>query len=196
MHGGKIRHFMFRYFWFATLVDRSVKAVTNKPFGLRCRRPALARNWRFDKLAANGNPLLVDRVISKDGKTTAIYVPLEQGANGAIIAGNIREIVAKEKGPEHYYVAGDPVARDTFGAEMFKLMGIFSPVAGMIMFIAIQIIFRNLSLSFTMMGVAMAAIIISMGSLIGAGYPSSNTATAQSKNWPCHGRNATAESRF
>ncbi|MDO8786557.1 MAG: hypothetical protein Q7J42_00585, partial [Sulfuritalea sp.] len=65
------------------------------------------------------NSLFIDRVISKDGKTTAIYVPLEKGANGAEIADKIREIVAKEKGPERYYVAGDPVARDTFGAEMF-----------------------------------------------------------------------------
>ena len=118
-----------------------------------------------------GNPLFVNRIISQDGKTTAIYVPLEKGANGAVIADKIRAIVAREKGPERYYVAGDPVARDTFGAEMFKLMGIFSPIAGMIMFIAIQLMFRNLSLSFTMMGVAMAAIILSMGLLIGVGLP-------------------------
>lgn len=118
-----------------------------------------------------GNPLFVNRIISQDGKTTAIYVPLEKGANGAVIADKIREIVATEKGPERYYVAGDPVARDTFGAEMFKLMGIFSPIAGMIMFVSIQLMFRNLSLSFTMMGVAMAAIILSMGLLIGVGLP-------------------------
>src|SRR4030067_625821 len=110
-------------------------------------------------------------VVAKDVQPTAIYVPLEKGANGAEIAEKIRTIVGKESGPERYYVAGDPVARDTFGAEMFKLMGIFSPIAGMIMFIAIQLMFRNLSLSFTMMGVAMAAIILSMGSLLGAGYP-------------------------
>ncbi len=118
-----------------------------------------------------GNPLFVNRMISPDGKTTAIYVPLEKGANGADIAEKIRAIVGKESGPERYYIAGDPVARDTFGAEMFKLMGIFSPIAGMIMFITIQLMFRNLSLSFTMMAVAMAAIIWSMGLLIGAGFP-------------------------
>jgi len=118
-----------------------------------------------------GNPLFVNRIISPDGKTTAIYVPLEKGANGADIAEKIRAIVGKESGPERYYIAGDPVARDTFGAEMFKLMGIFSPIAGMIMFITIQLMFRNLSLSFTMMAVAMAAIIWSMGLLIGAGFP-------------------------
>jgi predicted RND superfamily exporter protein len=118
-----------------------------------------------------GNPLFVNRIISPDGKTTAIYVPLEKGANGAEIAGRIRAIVAKESGAERYYIAGDPVARDTFGAEMFKLMGIFSPIAGAIMFIAIQIMFRSLSLSLAMMAVAMTAIIWSMGLLIGAGFP-------------------------
>ncbi|MBI5188027.1 MAG: MMPL family transporter [Nitrospirae bacterium] len=117
------------------------------------------------------NPLFVDRIISKDGKTTAIYVPLEKGANGKEIADRIREIIKKEKGEEKYYVAGDPVARDTFGAVMFKLMAIFSPIAGMIMFIAIYLMFRNLSLSISMMMVAMISIIWSMGLLIGLGFP-------------------------
>jgi hypothetical protein len=123
------------------------------------------------RAALSDNPLLLDRVISRDGKTTAVYVPLEHGANGAEIAAQIRAIVAKEHGPERYYIAGDPVARDTFGAEMFKLMAIFAPIAGMIMFAAIQLMFRNLSLSFAMMGVSMASIIWSMGLLIGAGFP-------------------------
>jgi predicted RND superfamily exporter protein len=117
------------------------------------------------------NPLFIDRIISKDGKTTAIYVPLEKGANGKIIADQIREIVKKEKGDEKFYIAGDPVARDTFGADMFKLMGIFSPIAGMIMFIAIYLMFRNLSLAISMMMVAMISIIWSMGLLIGLGFP-------------------------
>ncbi len=117
------------------------------------------------------NPLFLNRIISKDGKTTAIYIPLEKGANGKEIADRIREIVKKEKGDEKYYVAGDPVARDTFGAEMFKLMGIFSPIAGMIMFIAIYLMFRNLSLAISMMMVAMISIIWSMGLLIGLGFP-------------------------
>jgi predicted RND superfamily exporter protein len=118
-----------------------------------------------------GNPLFIDRIISRDGRTTAIYVPLEKGANGAEIAARIRAAVAKETGPERYYIAGDPVARDTFGAEMFRLMALFSPVAGMIMFAAMQIMFRNLALSAAMMGVSMAAIVWSMGLLIGIGFP-------------------------
>ena len=117
------------------------------------------------------NPLFVNRIISKDGKTTAIYVPLERGANGKVIADTIREIVKKEGGPEKYYIAGDPVARDTFGAEMFKLMAIFAPIAAMIMLAVRYLMFRDLFLSVTLMMDAMICIIWSMGILIALGFP-------------------------
>ena len=117
------------------------------------------------------NPLFVNRIISKDGKTTAIYVPLERGANGKVIADTIREIVKKEGGPEKYYVAGDPVARDTFGVEMFKLMAVFAPIAGMVMLAVRYLMFRDLFLSVTLMMDAMISIIWSMGLLIALGFP-------------------------
>ena len=156
---------------FTTITNVTAEAGTLKVGPLMPGAPQSQAEVETLRGALFGNPLLVDRVISKDGKTTAIYVPLEKGANGAEIANKIHAIVAAEKGPERYYIAGDPVARDTFGAEMFKLMGIFSPIAGMIMFIAIQLMFRNLVLSIAMMAVAMAAIIWSMGLLIGVGFP-------------------------
>ncbi len=117
------------------------------------------------------NPLFMNRIISKDGKTTAIYVPLEKGSNGKEVADKIREIVKKEKGDEKYYVAGDPVARDTFGAEMFKLMAVFAPIAGMVMLLVRYIMFRDLFLSVTLMMDAMISIVWSMGLLIALGFP-------------------------
>ncbi|MCL5063109.1 MAG: MMPL family transporter [Nitrospirae bacterium] len=117
------------------------------------------------------NPLFLNRIISKDGKTTAIYVPLEKGANGKEIADRIREILKKEKGDEKYYVAGDHVARDTFGAEMFKLMAIFAPIAGMVMLFVRYLMFKDLFLSVTLMMDAMMSIIWSMGLLIALGFP-------------------------
>ncbi len=121
------------------------------------------------------NSMLVDRIASRDGKTSAIYVPLDSGANGKVIADSIREIVRKvtsvSGGDERIYLAGDPVARDTFGAVMFKLMGMFSPVAGVIMFVAMFIMFRNLALCASMMAVAMISIIWSMGLIIALGFP-------------------------
>jgi predicted RND superfamily exporter protein len=117
------------------------------------------------------NPLFVNRIISEDEKTTAIYVPLEKGANGKEVADKIREVVKKEKGDEKYYVAGDPVARDTFGSDMFKLMAIFAPIAGMLMLAVRYLMFRDLFLSVALMMDAMLSIIWSMGLLIAFGFP-------------------------
>jgi len=117
------------------------------------------------------NPIWLGRLISKDGKTTAIYVPLEPGANGKEIAEKIKKIISQEKGEEKYYIAGDPVARDTFGAEMFKQMALFSPLAGLIMMVALFLMFANLPLVFSIMGVAMMSIVWSMGLLIGLDFP-------------------------
>ncbi|MBI4753921.1 MAG: MMPL family transporter [Betaproteobacteria bacterium] len=156
---------------FTTITNVTAEEGTLKVGPLMPAAPRTDAEVEDLKKALFGNPLFINRIISQDGKTTAIYVPLEKGANGAEIADKMRDIVAKEKGSERYYIAGDPVARDTFGAEMFKLMAIFSPIAGMIMFAAIQFMFRNLALSAAMMGVSMVAIIWSIGLLVGVGFP-------------------------
>jgi len=117
------------------------------------------------------NPLLVGRFISADATTTAIYVPIEPTANGKEIADQIRRVVADYHGPERFYVAGDPVARDTFGAQMFRQMGVFSPVAGMVMCVVLWLMFRSGALVAANMGVAMLSVVWAMGALIACGYP-------------------------
>jgi hypothetical protein len=117
------------------------------------------------------NPLFVDRIISRDEKMTVIYVPLEKGANGKEVADDIRDIVAKHPGEERYYVAGDRVARDTFGNQMFKLMRVFSPIAIGIMFIVLSFMFRNLLLNVSFILVAIVTIIWTMGFGVGLGFP-------------------------
>lgn len=115
--------------------------------------------------------LFVDRVISRDEKTTAIYIPLEKGADGAQIADAVKAVAAKHFSAGEIQVAGDPVARDRFGADMFKLMGMFAPVAGMLMMGLIYYMFRSMWLAGIMMLTAMVSIICSMGLAIGLGYP-------------------------
>ncbi|HYJ32146.1 MAG TPA: MMPL family transporter [Candidatus Binatia bacterium] len=117
------------------------------------------------------NPLLLDRIVSRDGRMTAIFVPIEKGANGKVIADQIREILGREHGPERFYVAGDPVARDTFGAEMFRLMAVFSPIAALVMFVAIYLMFRSFLMAASMLAVAMVAILWSIGTLVALGFP-------------------------
>lgn len=121
--------------------------------------------------SALDNPMVVDRLISADGRATAIYVPLERGANGKEVADRIRALVAREHGDLRFYVAGDPVARDTFGAEMFRQMALFAPLAGLLMMGALYGMFRNLALTFAIVGVAMMATLWSMGLLVAVGQP-------------------------
>ncbi|MEK7675672.1 MAG: MMPL family transporter [Verrucomicrobiota bacterium] len=68
-------------------------------------------------------------------------------------------------------MAGDPVARDTFGAQMFRQMGVFSPVAGMVMCVVLWLMFRSGALVAANMGVAMLSVVWAMGALIACGYP-------------------------
>jgi hypothetical protein len=118
-----------------------------------------------------GNPLFVNRLASADGRTTALYVPIEKGADGRAIADAIRRIAQKDSGPERYFIAGDPVARDTFGTEMFRQMGLFSPLAGMLMCAVLFVMFRSWWLVAANMVVAMLAIVWAMGLFIGLGIP-------------------------
>ncbi|HEX9020680.1 MAG TPA: outer membrane lipoprotein-sorting protein, partial [Nitrospirota bacterium] len=156
---------------FTTIDNVSVENGTLKVAPLMTSAPQDANGIEALRKMLYENPLFLNRIISKDGKTTAIYVPLEKGSNGKEIADKIREIVGKEKGDEQFYIAGDPVARDTFGAEMFKLMAVFAPIAGMVMFIVRYLMFRDVFLSIALMMDAMIAIICSMGLLIGLGFP-------------------------
>jgi predicted RND superfamily exporter protein len=117
------------------------------------------------------NPLLVPRLVSADGKMTTIYIPIQKDANGKQIADQIQQLVGQESGSEEFYLAGDPVARDTFGAEMFRQMAFFSPLAGMVMVVVLLVMFRSWSLVLTNMAVAMVSIVWSMGLFIGLGIP-------------------------
>ncbi|MCL4500170.1 MAG: MMPL family transporter [Chloroflexi bacterium] len=117
------------------------------------------------------NPLFINRIISRDGTATAIYVPIDPKANGKEIADKIRDLLGKPSGGDRYYLAGDPVARDTFGAEMFRQMGLFSPIAGLVMCIALWLLFRSIPLIVANMAVAMVSIVWCMGLLIGLRFP-------------------------
>ncbi len=156
---------------FTTITNVTAEKGTLRVAPLMTEVPKTAEEMERLKKALFENPLFLDRIISKDGRTAAIYVPLEKGANGKEIADRIREILKKERGEEEYYIAGDPVARDTFGIEMFKLMAIFAPLAGLIMLVVRYLMFRDLFLSVTLMMDAMVSIIWSMGLLIGVGLP-------------------------
>lgn len=116
------------------------------------------------------NTLFKDRLVSSDGKGSAIYIPIESKDIAHEIGQKIKAIYKKENGPERYYLAGLPIAEDTFGYEMFVQMGLTAPMAGVLLMIVFFIIFRRFTFVIPPMMVAMLSVAWTMGGLIGFGF--------------------------
>ncbi len=130
---------------------------------------------KADRLKAEvlGNPLLVEKLASSGGKGLAIYVPIEDKMISYRVATEIESIVAEltsSEGTEQYHIAGLPVAEDTFGHDMFLQMAISAPLAGLVLMIMLWWFFRQGIFIAAPMIVAMVAVIVTMGTLIGMGY--------------------------
>jgi len=121
--------------------------------------------------AARRLPTVVGTIVSEDEKAAGIYVPIESKDLSHRIAGQIEELAASMEGDDEFYITGLPVAEDTFGVEMFKQMGIAAPLAGLIIMIIMWIFFRSIALVLSPMIVAIATVIVTMGLLIGFGFP-------------------------
>ena len=115
-------------------------------------------------------PLLMDTLVSGDGKAAAIYVPVENKDLSHGIANDIRAQIAELPGNDSWHITGLPVAEDTFGHDMFVQMGISAPLAGLVIFLLMLYFFRSATLVVAPMLVAMATVIITMGLLIGMGF--------------------------
>jgi uncharacterized protein len=115
-------------------------------------------------------PMLDNTLVSGDGKAIAIYVPIKAKDMSYDIAEQIRTFTAAYKTDLDFHITGLPVAEDQFGYEMFVQMGIAAPLAGLAIFILLFYFFRNLPLIIAPMVVAMATVIIIMGTLIGMGF--------------------------
>ncbi|HZD53740.1 MAG TPA: MMPL family transporter, partial [Woeseiaceae bacterium] len=82
----------------------------------------------------------------------------------------IRAMAAELDSDDAYHVTGLPVAEDTFGHEMFVQMGISAPLAAAMIFLLMWYFFRSWQLVLAPILVAMATVVVTMGTLIGAGF--------------------------
>jgi hypothetical protein len=129
------------------------------------RGQALEVRQRVERL-----PLLLDTVVSGDGKAAAIYVPVRSKDLSYALSRQIEALTDDLATGDDYHITGLPVAEDTFGHDMFIQMGISAPLAGLMIFLLMLYFFRSWQLVIAPMLVAMATVIISMGLLIGAGF--------------------------
>ena len=115
-------------------------------------------------------PLLANTLVSGDDKAAAIYIPLTSKDKSYQVAEQIRAFANQLDTNLAIHITGLPIAEDQFGVEMFVQMGVAAPLAGLAIFILLWYFFRNMPLIIAPMIVAMATVIIIMGSLIGMGF--------------------------
>ncbi len=115
------------------------------------------------------NPVLRGKLASDDGKAIALFIPIESKNESHRIAGEIREIIARHSSGEDYFIAGLPVAEDSFGAEMFRQMALSAPMAGLIIFLLLLLFFRNWKVVISPMIVAVVSVIWTIGLLVMTG---------------------------
>ncbi|QDP02975.1 MMPL family transporter [Thalassotalea sp. PS06] len=115
-------------------------------------------------------PMLENTLVSGDDKAAAIYIPLTSKDKSYSVATQIREFADTLDTSLEIHITGLPIAEDQFGYEMFVQMGVAAPLAGLAIFLLLWYFFRNFPLIVAPMIVAMATVIIIMGSLIGMGF--------------------------
>ncbi|MDP8266195.1 MAG: MMPL family transporter [Candidatus Aceula meridiana] len=120
---------------------------------------------------AQDNPMFHGSLVSEDGKALALYIPIEKKDISYEVKQAIQKIVEKYPGEEEFHYTGLPIANDQFGVEMFKQMAISAPLAGLVIFLLMWFFFKSVSLIVAPMLVAMATVVVTMGLLIGFGFP-------------------------
>jgi uncharacterized protein len=114
-------------------------------------------------------PFLDNTLVSDDGKSIALYVPITSKDVSFNVASRLRDKIATLEGDEQYYITGLPVAQDQFGVEMFRQMAVSAPLAMLLIFVLMWFFFRNVRLVVSPLIVAMVSVIITMGLLIVTG---------------------------
>lgn len=114
-------------------------------------------------------PFLNGTIISEDEKAIALYFPITSKDISYEVASRLRNKIATFKGDEQYHITGLPVSEDQFGVEMFIQMAVCAPLAMIIVSLLMLYFFQRVALVAASMGVAMVAVIFSMGLLIATG---------------------------
>lgn len=119
---------------------------------------------------AMNNPLFKGTLVSEDSKAVCIYIPIADKTYSYNVANLVNNLTADWTGPDKIYIAGLPVAEDTFGVEMLVQMATSAPLAMLILFIIMFIFFRRIPLIIPPLLMAGITVVWTMGLLIGLGF--------------------------
>jgi len=123
---------------------------------------------------ALSNPLLKGRMVSQDGRAICLYLPLTEKLISYKVYTALQEKIAEiNTSPQGdvFHITGLPVAEGAVGVEMFTQMSTASPLAMVVILALLALFFRKWELMILPMIIATVSIIITMGLMIGAGYP-------------------------
>ena len=114
-------------------------------------------------------PLYDNTLVSEDGTSIALYLPIYEKSDSYQVAQTLRAKIATFSSGDTYYITGLPVAQEQFGIEMFIQMAISAPLAMLLIFGLMWYFFRHLNMIVAPMLVAMASVLLTMGLLIVTG---------------------------
>ncbi len=124
----------------------------------------------LDKL--NSNPMISGKIASTDGNMVGIVISLAKGKKDRsyYISQKMDQIAKKYlSDKEEYYMGGLPMAESTFGNEMFVQMGVYAPLAGLVIFLLMLYFFRSVKIVAAPMILGVMVVLWAMGSLIYSG---------------------------
>jgi len=120
---------------------------------------------------AKSQPILAGSLTSNDGQALALYIPLTSKDISYKLSGMLKEKFTHFEGDDEFFITGMAIAQDTFGVEMFVQMAIATPAAMMLILALLWFFFRNITLVFSPLIVAMLSVMITMGLMIISGNP-------------------------
>lgn len=119
---------------------------------------------------AKADPILKNFLVSEDGKSMSIYLPLTSKSVSYKVHHALEEKIATIKGEETYHITGLPLAQDTFGIEMFIQMGISVPLVMILIFGLIYLFFRSSLLAFSAVLLSLLTTMITVGMFVLTGH--------------------------
>ncbi len=128
------------------------------------RDEALALREKIKRL-----PLMNATLAATDDRAIALYLPLTAKDVSYRVYQALLERIEQFDGDDLFHISGLPVAEDAFGVEMFIQMAISAPLAMVVIFALMFYFFRNLTLIYAPMIVAMVSVIITMSLLVISG---------------------------
>lgn len=120
----------------------------------------------------NTNPMVAGKAFTKSGDMIGIFLPLKEGRKqqAFYLSQRMEKILKKYlKSDEQYYMGGLPLAESTFGDEMFIQMGVYAPLAGLVIFLLMLFFFRSPKIVAAPMILGMVTVSWAMGALIYSG---------------------------